>query len=194
MKEEIFIKAQNGDKDSIELILNSIEPFIISQCRKIFLSNYDFLDLKQIAYMAAIKGIKKMDTSKGNGCKSYLMKCVHNSLKYEARKILSKPRINSIENKDSDGITFTDKLESDDNTEDTVLQSLDNELLGRAFLSLTSEYKDIVSYYISNSHGGLKNYADMYSMDYRKVRYKKDKALKLMKDYMEKHNVTLIEE
>lgn len=186
MKDEIFIKAKNGDTEAIQIILDSIEPFIISQCRKMFLHNYDFLDLKQIAYIAAIKGIQKMDIRMPESCKSYLMKCVHNSLKYEARKVLSKPRCNSIESKDSDGITFIDKLMSPKNTEDLVLKSIDNELLKKAFDSLNSEDKNIISYYISNSYGGLKTYADLYSLDYRNVRYKKDKALKQMRDFMEK--------
>lgn len=186
MEDEIFIKAKKGDTDAIQLILDSIEPFIISQCRKIFLQNYDFSDLKQIAYIAAIKAMQKMDISKSNSCKSYLMKCVHNSLKYEARKVLSKPRCNSLENKDSDGITLTDKIMSAENTEDIVLKSLDNEKLKKAFHSLNREDKDIISYYISNSYGGLKTYADLYSLDYRNVRYKKDKALKQMREFMEK--------
>ena len=75
---------------------------------------------------------------------------------------------------------------SPENTEDLVLKSIDNELLKKAFDSLNSEDKNIISYYISNSYGGLKTYADLYSLDYRNVRYKKDKALKQMRDFMEK--------
>ncbi|MGB4588315.1 MAG: helix-turn-helix domain-containing protein [Clostridiaceae bacterium] len=59
MSDAIFLLAKSGDKDAIANVIQTVEPFIIKQCRKMNLRNYDFEDLKQISYVAVLHGIKK---------------------------------------------------------------------------------------------------------------------------------------
>ena len=66
-------------------------------------------------------------------------------------------------------------------TEAAVMSSLDKTALKESYRSLSTEEKDLISYYIMNPYGGLKEYADKYGKNYRKVRYMKDLALAKLK-------------
>ena len=187
MDSGIFLKAKEGNKEAMGKIIKRFEPLIRKECSHIYLKDYDFEDLKQIAYIAVIKGVKSISEDQIDYAPAYIMKCIHNSLKYEARRTLRKPEQSSIEQKDSDGITLTDKLFSVDDTESSVLQSMDYDTLKSAFHTLSPKEKDILSYYIQNSYGGLRQYADVYAEDYRRIRYQKDKALRKMKIIMESY-------
>lgn len=185
MSDTIFLLAKSGDKEAIEKVIKTVEPFIIQQCRKMNLRNYDFEDLKQISYLAVLNGILKINENQISSAPSYLMKCVHNALKYEARRVLSKPENTSIETEDKDGIKYADKLVAQENTEDTFLKHHDSKKIKAAFEILSTQEKDIISYFVNDSYGGLKRYSELYHIDYRKVRYLKDKAIKKMKVFIE---------
>lgn len=185
MKDEIFLQAKNGNEDAILRVIEEVEPFILKQCGKIKLRDYDYEDLKQICYMAVIKGIPKINGESLSSAPSYLMKCVHNALKYEARRTLSKPDDTSLEHEDRDGIKYADKLVSSEDTEELYFRNHDRNKIKEAFELLCTEEKTIVSYFIHDPYGGLKRYANLYGVDYRKTRYLKDKALKKMKIYLE---------
>lgn len=188
MSDTIFLLAKSGDKDAIANVIQTVEPFIIKQCRKMNLRNYDFEDLKQISYLAVLHGIKKIDESQISSAPSYLMKCIHNALKYEARRTLSKPSNTSIESEDKDGIKFVEKLIAEENTEDIFIKLLDSNKIKEAFNTLNKEEKDVISYFVHDSYGGLKRYSDLYQMDYRKVRYLKDKAIKKLRLFLDSIN------
>lgn len=188
MSDAIFLLAKSGDKDAIANVIQTVEPFIIKQCRKMNLRNYDFEDLKQISYLAVLHGIKKIDESQISSAPSYLMKCIHNALKYEARRTLSKPSNTSIESEDKDGIKFAEKLIAEENTEDIFIKLLDSNKIKEAFNTLNKEEKDVISYFVHDSYGGLKRYSDLYQMDYRKVRYLKDKAIKKLRLFLDSIN------
>lgn len=188
MSDTIFLLAKSGDKDAIANVIQTVEPFIIKQCRKMNLRNYDFEDLKQISYLAVLHGIKKIDESQISSAPSYLMKCIHNALKYEARRTLSKPTNTSIESEDKDGIKFVEKLIAEENTEDIFIKLLDSNKIKEAFNTLNKEEKDVISYFVHDSYGGLKRYSDLYQMDYRKVRYLKDKAIKKLRLFLDAIN------
>jgi RNA polymerase sigma factor (sigma-70 family) len=184
MDDTIFLLAKNGNKDAIELVIKTVEPFIFKQCRRMRLREFDYEDLCQIGYMAVIKGIPKINADHLSTAPSYLMKCVHNALKYEARRVLSRPEDASLETEDKDGIKYAEKLVSDDDTEELFFNNHDRTKIKEAFDILCTEEKNVISYYISDPYGGLKRYSDLYKTDYRKSRYLKDKALKKMRIYL----------
>ena len=188
MNENIFLLAKNGNKDAIELVIKAVEPFIFKQCGKMKLREYDFEDLRQICCLAVIKGIPKINEEHLDSAPSYLMKCIHNALKYEARRVLSKPEDASIETKDKDGITYSEKLVSEKNTEQIFFRNHHTSVVKEAYESLNLEEKTILSFFITDPYGGLKRYSELYSADYRKSRYLKDKALKKMKNILESSN------
>ncbi len=185
MEDEIFLLAKSGNEDAILRVIEAVEPFIHKQCGKIKLREYEYDDLKQICYMAVIKGIPMINPDSLSSAPSYLMKCIHNALKYEARRTLAKPDDASLENEDKDGIRYADKLVSEEETEKLFFRDHDKNKIKEAFEVLCTEEKNIVSYFIQDSYGGLKRYSNLYGLDYRKTRYLKDKALKKMRFYLE---------
>jgi len=188
MDYNIFLLAKNGNKDAIELVIKTVEPFIFKQCRKMKLREYDYDDLRQICYMAVIKGIPKINEEHLSTAPSYLMKCVHNALKYEARRALAKPEDASIETEDKDGIKYAEKLVSNEETEKIFFRNHGKTKIKEAFDVLCTEEKNIISFYINDPYGGIKRYSELYNADYRKSRYLKDKALKRMKNFLESSN------
>lgn len=184
MDPDLFRRAKAKDAEAVNAIIDMVEPFILKQCNKTFLRNYDFEDKKQIAYLAVLKGIQSLNPAQLESAPSYLMKCVHNALKYETRKVLSRPDHTSLENADSDGVPIGEKLMAEDSTEDDILKLEDHAQLKIAFDMLDTEEKNIISYFIHDSYGGLKRYADLHGREYRKVRYQKDKALKKMRLFL----------
>lgn len=187
MNYNIFLEAKNGNKAAMESVIKTVEPFIFKLSRRMNLREYEFEDLCQIAYMAVIKSIPKIDEKHLDSAPSYLMKCIHNALKYEARRTLSKPQDTSLEQEDSDGIRHSDKLLAKENTESIFFLEENKTKVKEAFMALTTEEKNVLSYYIQDPYGGLKRYAELHQKDYRKVRYLKDKTLKKMRNFLESH-------
>lgn len=185
MDDSIFIHAKNGNKEAIEQVIKTVEPFIFKQCRKLRLKDYDFDDLCQISYLAVLKALPKIHDKHLDSAPSYLMKSIHNALKYEARRVLSKPEESSIENEDHDGIPYVEKLVAKENTEKIFFQSQSQWKIREAYKSLTTEERHILSFYIEDPYGGIKRYAELFKKDYRKSRYLKDKTLKKMKQLLE---------
>ena len=188
MNKNIFLLAKNGNKDAIELVINTVKPFIFKQCGKMKLRGYDFDDLCQISYESVIKNIPKINEDYLDTAPSFLMKCIHNTLKYEARRELSKPDSASIEAEDKDGIKYSEKLVSEDDTEKIFFRNYNSSIVKEAYGSLNLEEKTILSFFITDPYGGLKRYSELYDADYRKSRYLKDKTLKKMKTYLESSN------
>lgn len=185
MEDEQFLLAKSGNEDAILRVIEAVEPFILKQCGKMKLRNYDYDDLKQICYMAVVKGIPRINEDSLSSAPSYLMKCIHNALKYEARRTLAKPDDTSLELEDKDGIKYGDKLAADEDTEELFFRDHDKNKIKEAFEVLCTEEKNIVSYFVNDPYGGLKRYSNLYGTDYRKTRYLKDKALKKMRFYLE---------
>ncbi|NCC79398.1 MAG: sigma-70 family RNA polymerase sigma factor [Clostridia bacterium] len=188
MNDNIFLLAKNGNKDAIELVISTVKPFIFKQCGKMKLHGYDFDDLCQISYESVVKNIPKINKDHLDTAPSFLMKCIHNTLKYEARRALSKPEAASIEAEDKDGIRYSEKLVSEDDTERIVFRDYQSSVVKEAYASLNLEEKTILSFFITDPYGGLKRYSELYNMDYRKSRYLKDKTLKKMKTFLESSN------
>lgn len=181
MDMECLKKAREGSKADMEKIILSFEPLVIKECKKVHIKYHDFNDLKQVANIGIINGVRSITDEKANLASAYLKKCIQNSLKYEARKYLGKPNLSSIEDKDFDGIPLTEKLVSSDDTESQVLRFEDSMHLKDAFDTLTPKEKEILNIYMCNDYGGLKRCSDIYHEDYRHIRYQKDKAIKKLR-------------
>lgn len=181
MDMECLKKAREGSKADMARIIQSFEPLVIKECKKVHIKYHDFNDLKQVANIGIINGVRSITDDKANLASAYLKKCIQNSLKYEARKYLGKPDLSSIEDKDIDGIPLTEKLISGDDTENQVLRIEDSKYIKDAFDTLTPKEKEIINIYMCNDYGGLKRCSDIYHEDYRRIRYQKDKAIKKLR-------------
>jgi RNA polymerase sigma factor (sigma-70 family) len=174
-------RAREGSKADMEDIIRSFEPLVRKECGKVHIKDYDFEDLKQVAYIGIMKAVNSITDEKSNLASAYIQKSIQNSLMYVTRRTLRKPDLSSIEDKDIDGIPLTEKLFSDDDTEDQVLRIEDSMYLKDAFNTLTPKEKEILNIYMCNDYGGLKRCSDIYHEDYRHIRYQKDKAIKKLR-------------
>ena len=160
--------------------MENFEGLIIKQCNLYNLKGYSFEDLKQIAYSAILEGLRKIRIEDIKTAPAYIIICIKNSLRNEARKILNKPDSDSLNNLNDSGVEFIDTLVSDYSIEDDVINHMSVNDIKESYNKLTSIEKDILSYFIMNPYGGLKEYSELYHIDYRKVRYIKDCVIKKM--------------
>lgn len=182
MKTDVLIKAKQGDQAAMFKVIKSFEGWVVKQCHYYKLRGYEVEDLKQVCYQALIYAVYRLDEDELVTAPSFILRCMQNALKFECRKVLSKPEPESLNRSAETGLEFVEMLADETkDTESEVLNNLDKKALKDSFNTLTSEEKDLVSYYIMNPYGGLKEYADKYSKNYRKVRYMKDLALAKLK-------------
>lgn len=182
MKTEVFIQAKNGDQAAMFSIISSFEGWVVKQCHYYKLRGYEVEDLKQVCYHALIYAVYRLNEDELITAPSFILRCMQNALKCECRKVLSKPAPESLNTPAETGLEFVEMVADETkDTESEVLYNLDRKALKESYHTLTSEEKDLISYYIMNPYGGLKEYADKYSKNYRKVRYMKDLALAKLK-------------
>ncbi len=181
MDKETFLDAKAGNKEAIMLIIEEFEGLINRRCSAYSLSGYTHEDLKQICYIAVIEACKKIDEEKIETAPKYLIKTICNALYNKARTVLKVPEQSSLNECNEAGVEFMDLLEDDSNLELDVIYNMDKELLLNAYNNLSLQEKDIISRYILNQYGGLMEYSRVYNMDYRKVRYIKDKTVEKLR-------------
>lgn len=181
MDKEMFLDAKAGNKEAIMLVIEDFEGLIIKRCRSYNLHGYSFEDLKQVCYMAVIEACKKLDEEHIETAPKYLINTICNALYNKARTVLKVPELSSLNECNEAGVEFMDLLEDDSNLELDVIYNMDKELILNAYHDLSIQEKDIISRYILNQYGGLMEYSRVYNMDYRKVRYIKDKAIEKLR-------------
>ncbi|PKK38854.1 hypothetical protein ABB02_01859 [Clostridiaceae bacterium JG1575] len=182
MDTDLFRKAREGDMAAMMAIIGSFNGLIYKQCHLYHLRGYDFEDLKQVCYTKVVESVYKLREEELETAPAYIIRSLHNALKFETRKILSRPPEDSLNIPTESGLEFMDLLvDENQNTETSVLLNLDKSNLKENFGRLSKKEKDLVSYYIWNPYGGLKEYAEKYNENYRKVRYQKDLALRKLK-------------
>lgn len=179
---DVFKQAKEGDQAAMCRIIKSFEGWVVKQSHYYNLRGYDVEDFKQVCYTAIVTAVYHLNEDELITAPSFIIRCMQNALKFECRKVLSKPVAESLNKEGESGLEFVELLvdESAD-TEYQVIHNLDKKALKEGYAKLTSEEKDLISYYIMNPYGGLKEYADKYGKNYRKVRYMKDLALAKMK-------------
>ncbi len=182
MKTEVLIKAKHGDQNAMFQVIKSFEGWIVKQCHYYNLKGYEVDDLKQVCYQAVIYAVYRLNEDELVTAPSFILRCMHNALRFECRKVLAKPEPDSLNQSGESGQEYLDLVVDETaDTEAAVMSSLDKTALKESYRSLSTEEKDLISYYIMNPYGGLKEYADKYGKNYRKVRYMKDLALAKLK-------------
>lgn len=82
---ELILKAQNGDKESLETLLNDNASLIHSIVRKLIRQPYEYEDLFQIGSIGFIKAIKRFDTSLGLKLSTYAFTLIVGEIKKHMR-------------------------------------------------------------------------------------------------------------
>lgn len=181
----IYLLAKEGNEEAMMEVLNRFEGLIVKNCSKYKLKGLETDDLKQICYIAVIEAINKIREEQIDTAPAYIITTIRNALNYETRKNLKNPDVSSLNEITESGTEYLDLLESDEDIEMAVLEKIDKENILKALDTLTTEEKDVLSHFVLNSYGGLKDYSEKYHVDYRRVRYIKDKAIQKLKAFTE---------
>lgn len=182
MKTDVFKRAKEGDQAAMFQVIKSFEGWVVKQSRYYNLRGYEAEDLKQVCYHALIYAVYRLDDNELITAPSFIIRCMQNALKFECRKVLSKPDTDSLNREAESGQEYLEMVADESaDTESEVMHNLDKRALKNSYSQLSSEEKDLISYYIMNPYGGLKEYAEKYGKNYRKVRYMKDLALAKLK-------------
>ena len=181
---ELLKKAKEGDRASIEALLNKFEPLIKKSSRKYYINGYEQGDVKQLAYMAALKAIKKFDTERSNSFPLYVKRTIQNSIYKELLKSKEKFNVNKT-NKELKPITEIENIEDKSiNIDEEIIKKERREILINLINKMAAEERElIIEIFIEEKT--LKKYAEEKNMKYHRVFYLKKKILQKIESFLE---------
>ena len=181
---ELLKKAKEGDRASIEALLNKFEPLIKKSSRKYYINGYEQRDVKQLAYMATLKAIKKFDTEKSNYFPLYVKRTIQNSIYKELLKSKEKFNVNKT-NKELKPITEIENIEDKSiNIDEEIIKKERREILINLINKMAPEERElIIEIFIEEKT--LKKYAEEKNMKYHRVFYLKKKILQKIESFLE---------
>lgn len=181
---ELLKKAKEGDRASIEALLNKFEPLIKKSSRKYYINGYEQRDVKQLAYMAALKAIKKFDTEKSNYFPLYVKRTIQNSIYKELLKSKEKFNVNKT-NKELKPITEIENIEDKSiNIDEEIIRKERRDTLINLINKMTVKEKELITK-VFIEEKTLKKYAEEKNMKYHRVFYLKKKILQKIESFLE---------
>lgn len=175
--ELLALESKKGNKNATEKILESLKPFILKQCKSIFISGYETEDLIQIGYISVLKAIKNYDTSKKGRFLSYVTSSIKNNYYYEIRQKHNYNSESSLNKEVDDGVQIIDLLVSNENIEDNIILKQEKRELIQAINKLSKEDIEFINsiYFLRTK---IKNYSEFKKIKYSKCIKLKKKILK----------------
>lgn len=120
--DDLVIKAQEGDKISLERLLSLYKPLIIKNASQIYINGYETEDLIQIGSMSLVKAVHKYQADRGINFTIFAVKVIKNDFNEELRKIITKKWDEKFKcSLDKEGMDFSELLISDETVEEAVL-------------------------------------------------------------------------
>lgn len=117
--QELILKAQSGDQESINLILKNYENFIFLNARNYFLIGADKEDLLQEGMIGLIKAIRAFDNRKEASFKTFATLCIKRQIvtaikaaNAQKNMALNSALGNSIETTEGREVSYTKGLDS----------------------------------------------------------------------------------
>jgi len=183
--EACVMRAKNGNKEELLKILEQFRPFIFKTARQYNIKNYDMYDLVQIGYVTLINAVAKY-RSGSHTFSSYAFNSIQNSFRCTARnnsKYAEELSLNSPINEANDSATeFIDSTESNDNTEEDIINEETIKELRKAVAKLPADEQELIImvYY---SKCSLKTYAEKKGLSYLQAVRKKNRILEKLSHY-----------
>lgn len=175
--DELLIRSKKGDIKSLELILSKLKPFIIKNCRSVYLKNYSMDDLVSISNLSIYNAIQYFDFKKSQHFFPYVIRSIKNNLNMEIRKASKNWREDSLEGRlDGSGEGFLNSGIEKSIEDEYIKSALVEELMKE----LSYEEKSLIDsiYYKDMT---IHHYAEINKLEYKKCSNMKLKALKKMR-------------
>lgn len=173
---ELLIKAKQGDKAAMEKLLNKFEPLIKKSSKQYYISGYEQTDIKQLAYMATLRAIRRFDMERSNSFPLYVKRTVQNSIYKEIKKskeIISYNKGNRETKENSEIKNIEDKNVE---LEEEIIKKERREKLINLINKMANEEKEFIRE-IFIEEKSLKEYAKEKGLKYHQVVYFKKKVL-----------------
>lgn len=178
--EELALKAQGGDKKSLEDLIMYFKPYIIKQARCTYVKGYDIEDLIQIGYISLIKAIN-MYKHLNKNFEYYALASIKRNFYYLIRKESRHNAEYSMDYETGEGLTFQDGIEGDFNLEEEYLKKETYRKLKKGIKSLNKEEQDVIKW-IYFDRKSLKDYAQLKCITYNQGRYNMRKILQKLRE------------
>lgn len=159
---EIVVKAQNGDFESMEYILKFFKPKVTAICREYFLLGADFDDLLQEGMIGLYKAIVGFNENKNDNFSLFASMCIHHQIQ-NAVKIANSKK--NLPLNDYISISIQGSFSENDDEPKLILQATDK-CAEQLSLDKESEYslhKKLQQVLTSEQYGILLMYLNGYS-------------------------------
>lgn len=177
--EELALKAQSGDKKSLEDLIKYFKPYIIRQAHLTYVKGYEMEDLIQIGYVSLIKAIKMYNPSNKN-FNYYALASIKRNFYYLIRQESRHNAEYSMEFETGEGLTLVDYIEDNFNLEEEYLKKETYKELRQAIKKLNNEEKEIIKW-VYFDRKSLKEYTQLKGITYNQGRYRLQVVLKNLK-------------
>lgn len=177
--EKLVKKAKEGDSNSMTIILNKFNYFIIKHAKKYIVPSHDFEDLIQHSFLSIIKAVNLYKLG-SNNFTTYCNNAIINNL-----KALLKGHIKHYREVQDDGILSIQTY--DFTLEDEVIAHEETRQAIKLLKTLSEEEQNIIfGVFLQNKT--LKEVAATYDINYRRaVEIKRKALIKLRNALIDKH-------
>lgn len=173
---EIVLKAKEQNKNAKEELLMRFRPYIIKQCKSIYLKDYSFDDLMQISYISLLNAIEKYDLSRENFT-SYAINSIKNNLNYLIRQKAKENYNISIFKETGENIELIDTIEDDSSILHDIIANEDTINLYKSIDLLKPNEKTLIIEFFFKGKT-LKAVSNETGIKYITLAKKKERALK----------------
>lgn len=174
----IVLQAKKGDNKAMEKIIEKFTPFILKQCKNIYIKDYEIEDLIQIGQISLVNAVKNFKIEKKKDFTGYAICSIKNNYKCEIRQ---KCKFNyEISLNSSDNIcNMIEMLPSDEIIEDDYISKLDAQYLYTCLAKLVKEDRELIEW-IYLKQKSIKKFSEIKGIKYETcVRMKKTILMKL---------------
>ncbi|KGK89602.1 hypothetical protein DP68_03655 [Clostridium sp. HMP27] len=180
--EELALKAQSGDKKSLEDLIKYFNPYITKQAHCTYVKGYEMEDLIQMGYVSLIKAIKMYKPSNKN-FNYYALASIKRNFYYLIRQESRHNTEYSMEFETGEGLTLQDGLENNFNLEEEYLKKETYKRLRQGIEKLSKEEKEMIKWvYIDRK--SLKEYSKVKGISYNQGRYRMRQILQKLKEFL----------
>lgn len=181
--EELALKAQGGDKKSLEDLIKYFKPYIAKQARCTYVKGYDIEDLIQIGYISLIKAINMYKPLNKN-FEYYALASIKRNFYYLIRKESRHNAEYSMEFETGGGLTLQDGIEDDFSIEEQYSKKETYKELQKGIKLLNKEEQYMIKWIYFDGRS-LKDYAQLKGITYNQGRYKMKQILQKLREAFE---------
>lgn len=184
----IVLRAKKGDNKAMTKIIEKFTPFILKQCKSIYIKDYEIEDLIQIGQMSLINAVKHFKIENKKDFAGYAICSIKNNYNCEIRqrcKFNYEISLNSSQNI----YNMIELFPSEEVIEDDYIYKMQVKQLYSFLGKLTKEDKELIEW-IYLKQKSIKSFAKIKDLRYETcIRRKKVILLKLRNMFKKTNNV-----